>query len=140
LQYFQTQKNALRGAEVLRNLQAERCTRIYAAAVISRSVTGELSRIELIKRGHAASAAGALIGGVAALSFGPLAVLIGATGGALIGYSAELLHEDDAANVAKTTSRALDPGKAAVVAEIDEHGSTELAARMERVGGSVLRK
>ena len=102
--------------------------------------SGKLLIQEVIKRGHDATAVGAFIGALAGLPFGPLAMAIGAVAGALIGHSAELLHEGDAAKFAQQASRDLPLGTAMAVAEIAEDGLTGFATLMERIGGTVLRK
>jgi uncharacterized membrane protein len=83
--------------------------------------------------------AGALIGGLAGLPLGPVAMTIGAAGGALIGHSAELLHEGDAAELVQKVSRSVDPGKAVIVVEIAKDGLTGFAELMKRMGGAVVR-
>jgi uncharacterized membrane protein len=98
-----------------------------------------VSTREVIKRRHATTAAGALIGGLAGLPFGPLAMAIGAGCGVIFGYSAELLHEGDVSELMQKVSRELAPGQAAAVVEIAKEGSEVFAARMEQIGGTVLR-
>src|SRR4029078_5265867 len=98
---------------------------IYGATVLDRLQTGQVVVREVIKTGHSATAGGGLISGLAGVPLGPLAMTIGAVAGAIVGYSAELLHEGDAAKIVRNISRKLDPGRGAVVAEIAEHGSLE---------------
>ena len=126
--------------DAIKRMRAEGSIKVYAAVVVARDPTGKLSIEEVTKRGHGATAVGALIGSLAALPFGPLAMTIGAAGGALIGYSAELLHEGDAAELVQKTSRDLARGEAAVLLEIAEDGLIRFSALMERFGGIVLRK
>ena len=126
--------------DAIKRMRAEGSIKVYAAVVVARDPTGKLSIEEVTKRGHGATAVGALIGSLAALPFGPLAMTIGAAGGALIGYSAELLHEGDAAELVQKTSRDLARGEAAVLLEIAEDGLIQFSALMERFGGIVLRK
>jgi uncharacterized membrane protein len=126
------------GVDAIKRLRAEGSIRIYGTAVVTRDSMGKLSVQEVGKRGHAATVASTLIGGLAGLPFGPLAMAIGAVGGALIGHSAEVLHEGDAAKVVHKISRDVDPGKAVVVVEIAEGGLIEFTALMKRMGGTVL--
>ena len=74
----------------LKKLRAERSIRLYASTVVARDASGKLSVQEVTKEGLGGTAVGALIGGLAGLPLGPLAVTIGAAGGALIGGSADL--------------------------------------------------
>jgi uncharacterized membrane protein len=128
-----------RATDAIQKLQAEGNIKIYRAFVVAKDPSGKLSTREVTKRGHGATAAGALIGGLAGLPFGPLAMAILAAGGASIGYSAELLHEGDAAKFVQKTSRDLAPGEAAFVAEIAQDGVKGFATLMGRLGGTVIR-
>jgi len=137
---FPEAETTRRIADTIQGLHADGSTKIYQAFVIAKDPSGDLSRREIVKRGHGATTAGGLIGGLAGLPFGPLAMTIGAVGGALVGYSAELLHEGDATELVQKVSRDLSAGQALAVVEVGKDGLTEFTARMERIGGTVLRK
>ncbi len=97
-----------------------------------------LSRIT--KEGLGGAAVGAFIGALAGLPVGPLAATIGAAAGALIGGSADLTNEGVDTELAEKISRELAPGKAAVVAEVDNEGVVAFEALMKSIGGTVVRK
>ena len=78
----------------------------------ARDASGKLSVQEVTKEGLGGTAVGALIGGLAGLPLGPLAVTIGAARGALIGGSADLTNEGADTKFAEKISRELAPGKA----------------------------
>jgi uncharacterized membrane protein len=128
------------GSDAIRKLHAKGRLKIYAAVLVARDPNGRVSIQHVTKRGHRTTAAGAFIGALAGLPFGPLAIAIGAGAGALLGHSAELLHEDDAAKFVREVSRDLSLGKTMVVAEIAEDGLIPFMGLMERLGGTVLRK
>ena len=65
---------------------------------------------------------------------------IGVAGGALIGNSADLISQRAETELADKISRELAPGKAAIVAEVDEDGLISFEALMEAIGGTVVRK
>ena len=90
--------------------------------LLQGTASGKLSVQEVTKEGLGGTAVGALIGALAGLPLGPLAVTIGAAGGALIGGSADLTNEGADTEFAEKISRELAPGKAAVVAEVDDDG------------------
>lgn len=127
------------GTDALKKLHAQGSIKLYGSAVLARDPSGKLSVQEVTKEGLGGTAVGALIGGLAGLPLGPLAMTIGAAGGALIGNSADLLNQGDEAKFAEKISRELTPGKAAVVAEVDEDGVIAFEALMEGIGGSVVR-
>jgi uncharacterized membrane protein len=126
--------------EAIQSLHAESSIKIYRAFVLVRDPSGKLSTREIIKRGHGATAVGALIGGLAGLPLGPPAMAIGAVGFAIIGYSAELLHEHDARELLLKVSRDTVSGRSAAVVEIAKDGVNAFAERMEWIGGIVSRK
>jgi len=128
------------GIDALKKLRAEGSIRLYASTVVARDASGKLSVREVTKEGFGGTAVGAFIGGLAGLPLGPLAVTIGAAGGALIGGSADLTKEGADSEVAEKISRELAPGKAAVVAEVDKDGSIAFEALMKSIGGTVVRK
>jgi len=118
----------------IKELHAEGRTKIYAAVLATRDPKGELSIEEVTKRGHGATAAGALIGGLAGFALDPIAMMLGAAGGAILGYAAEVLHEREAAWFVEKTSGNLRPGSASAVVEIAERDATEFARLMESFG------
>jgi uncharacterized membrane protein len=124
------------GSDAIRELRAK----VYAAVLVARDPNGKLSIQDVTKRGHRTAAAGAFIGALAGLPFGPLAIAIGGVAGALLGHSAELLHDDDAAKFVREASRDLSLGKTMVVAEIAEDDLIPFMRLMERLGGTVFRK
>jgi uncharacterized membrane protein len=118
----------------IKELHDESGINIYAAILATRDPGGELSIEEVTKRGHGATAVGALIGGVAGFALDPIAMMLGAAGGALVGYAAEVLHEREAAEFVEKTSGNLSPGSASAVVEIAERDATEFARSMEPFG------
>ena len=118
----------------IKELHDEGRIKIYPAMLATRDPGGGLSIEEVTKRGHGATAAGALIGGLAGFALDPIAMMLGAAGGAIVGYAAEVLHEREAAEFVKKTSGNLPPGSASAVVEIAERDATEFARSMESFG------
>jgi len=127
-------------ARTVRDLHAKGGIKLYASAVVARDSSGKLSVREITDEGLGGTAVGALIGGLAGLPAGPLGAVIGAAGGAAVGISADLLNQGDEAKYADKISRALAPGKAAIVAEVDEDGVMTFETLMKAIGGAVVRK
>lgn len=71
---------------------------------------------------------------------GPLGAAFGAAGGALIGNSADLINQSAEEEFADKISRELAPGKAAIVAEVDDDGVAPVEALMEANGGTLVRR
>lgn len=128
------------GTSALKKMHTEGGVKLYASAVVAKDLSGGLSVQEVTKERLGGTAVGALLGGLAGLPLGPLAMTIGAAGGALIGNSADLLNQGDEAEFAERISRELAPGKAVIVADVDEDGLISLATVMQAIGGTVVCK
>ena len=129
-----------RATGALEKLHTERGIKLYASALVAKDPSGKLSVREVTKEGLGGTAVGALIGGLAGVPLGPLAVTLGAAGGAIIGNSADLLNQHDETEFTEKFSRELAPGTAAVVAEVGNDGLTAFEALMKAIGGTVVRK
>ncbi len=128
------------GTRTLKDLHAKGSIKLYASAVVARDPGGKLSVREITNEGLGGTAVGALIGGLAGLPAGPLGAAFGAAGGALIGKSADLINQRAEEEFADKISRELAPGKAAIVAEVDEDGVAPVEALMEANGGTLVRR
>jgi len=93
---------------------------------------------EITKEGRGGTAAGALIGALAGLPAGPVAAAIMATGGALIGNSADLSIQSDFAEFANNVAGKIGPSRAVVLAEVDEDSASTFEGMMQGLGGEVL--
>lgn len=130
---------AQQGANAIKALPADGRIKIYWASVIARGSRGELTVQEITRRRHGSASAGALIGGLAGFALDPLAMIIGAAGGALIGHAADVLHEGEAVKLIRGISDNLAPGTAVALVEISEGEFLEFAALMEPFGAAILR-
>src|SRR5258707_7497137 len=128
------------GSRVLKDLHAEGGITLSGMAVVAKDATGTLSEKKSVDEGSAL-AGGALVGGLAGLPGGPFAVVIGATGGALVGRAADLINVGDFTNFFDQVSRDLPPGNTAVVAEVTEPSGTCLCdTRMPAISGTIVRE
>jgi uncharacterized membrane protein len=134
---FPDEKTASNGCRALKEL-GEGGAAVYASVVIVNS-NGNISVLDRSGKGsHAAAIAAAFIGGLAGLPAGPLAVAIGAAGGALIGLSAELTDRGVDDRFLTKISHELAPDKAAIVADLEDDGLPSFDARMKECGGTVI--
>lgn len=79
-----------------------------------------------------------MIGELAGLPSGSVAATIGALGGGTVGISADLIHENDQAELVANISRELAPGKAGIVAEVVDEGAIAVETREKALGGTVV--
>jgi hypothetical protein len=71
---------------------------------------------------------------------GPLGLLLGGTGGALLGSLIDLNSVEEAESVLGTMARAMEPGKTALLAHVTETAVEVVDSEMERLGGRVVRR
>ena len=136
---FADEAKTSEGIRAIRDLHAKGSLKLDASTLVAKSSSGKLSVQQIANEGHGGAAAGALIGGLAGLPAGPLAVMIGAAGGAAIGVSADLVNQHAETAFAQKILRDLAPGRAAVVAELADDDLTSFQTLMEAIGGSVAR-
>jgi uncharacterized membrane protein len=135
---FPDEKTASNGSRALKELGEGGDVTVYASVVIFKDSDGKISVLDHSDKGSHATAIAALIGGLAGLPAGPLAVAMGAAGGALIGVSAELTDRGVDARFVTKISHELAPGKAAIIADLEDDGWPLFDARMKEFGGAVI--
>jgi len=137
---FENEKKAFEGTRALADLDLEGSIAVHAEAVIQKNQDGTVSMKQAEDDFPVRTVGGTAIGSLIGLLGGPIGFGIGAAVGATTGMVADVyvagVDEDFLADVAAT----LTPGKVAVVADISEEWVTPVDARMEAIGGVVLRK
>jgi hypothetical protein len=81
-----------------------------------------------------------LTGGLIGLIGGPVGAAVGLGTGTLIGAAFDLTKEGVDQDFVEDVGARLEPGKAAVIAEIDEQWQVPLDTRMEALGGKLVRR
>lgn len=137
---FPSESEAYEGAKVIRGLQDEGNVFVYGMTIVTRGSDGKLATRDTPDESLRGTAVGAFIGGVLGLAAGPIGVVYGAATGAVLGSWADLLDHGVSADFVNEVSQSLTPGKTAVVADIEEFWTAPLDARMETLGGVVLRQ
>jgi uncharacterized membrane protein len=136
---FNSEASAYEGTRALKELHAEGELTLYGLAVISKDSAGKLSVREAPDE-LAGTAVGTLVGALVGVLGGPAGVLVGMTAGMMLGSISDLLNIGVGTDFVDKVSGQLAPGKAAVIAEVDEDWVTPLNTRMEAIGGSVARE
>jgi len=137
---FGSEAKAYEGTSALKGLDAQGDITLYGLAVITKDAGGKLSVKEEQPDALAGTAVGSLVGMLVGALAGPAGVLAGLATGMVLGSIGDLLNLGVGADFLDKVSRELAPGKAAVIAEVDEDWVTPLNARMEALGGSVVRE
>lgn len=137
---FSDTSMAKEGVLALQALASNATIRLHGAAIVSKNPDGKLSMTVLVDEGHAVTAAGALIGGLAGLAIGPLAAAILAAGGAVFGASAALTNRGAGKALAEKISGDLSRDNAAVVADVTTEDMRAIIAELEALGGTVMQQ
>ena len=137
---FDSENKAYEGSKSLQELQEEGSINLYSKAVVIRDASGKVEIKQQGDMGPVGTAVGLLTGSLIGMLGGPVGLVLGTyagtTGGLLydmakIGVSQDFLTE---------VERTMQPGKAAVVAEVGEEWTLPVDTRMESLGGVVIRR
>jgi uncharacterized membrane protein len=152
---FDTEPAAFEGLQALKDLHTDGDITLYATAVLVKDSSGPVSvkqsadqgplgtavgmltgSVTGLLAGEAGAAAGLALGGLA----GPLGAAIGFSLGTLTGLIVDLSESGVNVDFVDEVSKALLPGKAAVVAEVEETWQTPIDTRLGQLGGLVFRR
>ena len=136
---FDSEAKAYEGSLALQELQNEGSINLYAKAVIAKDGNGKVTVKQSADMGPVGTAVGLLTGSLIGLFGGPIGVAlgmsIGTSGGMLYDLAQLGVSEDYLSDVGKS----LQPGKAAVVAEVWEEWMLPVDTKMEALRGVVFR-
>jgi uncharacterized membrane protein len=137
---FDTEQHAYEGDRALRDMHRDGTLTLYNDAVVVKEPGGKVVMRRAPDVEPVGTLGGMLTGGLIGLLGGPVGAAVGLGAGTLVGAAFDLTKEGvDRAFVEDAGSR-LEPGKAAVIAEIDEQWQVPLDTRMEALGGNLVRR
>lgn len=136
---FPSEARAYEGTRALNALHAEGSLTLYGMTVITKDAAGKASVKEAADEGPLGTPVGGLTGGLVGVFGGPIGTVAGAAAGAILGSLFDLINFGVSEDFISKVSNELQPGKTAIVAEIDETWTTPLETRMEALGATVLR-
>jgi len=138
---FPDEKKAYEGVRAIKQLHDEGSVTLYSHAVLQRNADGKIAVKEGQPEWLVGTGTGALVGGLTGLfAGGPVGAAIGLSAGTALGAFGDLFNLGVSGDFLDAISKELAPGKTAVVAEISEEWVTPLDARMEAIGGTVMRE
>jgi uncharacterized membrane protein len=138
---FDTEAKAYAGARALRDMHREGTLTLYNDAVVVKERDGKVAVRRHPEGEPVATVGGMLTGGLIGLLGGPLGAAMGMGTGTLIGAAFDLTRDGiDHDFVEDAAAHLVEPGKAAVIAEIEESWQVPLDTRMEALGGTVIRR
>jgi uncharacterized membrane protein len=137
---FDNESRAYEGSNALQELQHEGSINLYAKAVIARDASGKVEVKQAGDMGPVGTAVGLFTGSMIGLLGGPVGLAIGAGAGMFGGMLYDLAEIGIGDDFLYEVKQCLQPGKAAVVAEVWEEWVLPVDTRMEALGGIVLRR
>lgn len=137
---FDDETGAYAGTRALADLHAEGSVTVYAEAVIAKDADGVVTVKQEADEGPIGTLLGMTTGALVGLLGGPTGVLAGAALGTTMGAVADLTIAGVDLDFTENVGRELEPGKVALVADVDEYWVVPVETRMTALGGTVLRK
>ena len=137
---FDSEAKAYEAFRVLGDLHREGSLTVYSGAVIAKDAGGQVSVRQAGDQGPLGTALGMATGALIGALGGPAGLALGAAAGALGGSIVDVVNLGIGEDFLDEISRQLSPGKAAIVAEIEEEWVTPLDTRMEALGGVIHRR
>jgi uncharacterized membrane protein len=137
---FDSENKANKGAKVLEGLKDLSLIALNADAIVTKNTDGETTLTHPHALDPQATMGGTAVGTLIGMFGGPVGLVVGAVTGALIGASADLVRARVDSDFVTEVVEALEPGKTALVAEIDEEETDPIDRRMASLGGRVFRR
>jgi len=137
---FESEDRARRGSRALDELVEADAIRVNASAIVVKGPGGAITVSDLThpapESTMGATAVGILIGMLA----GGVGLAIGAAAGLLVGSMADMFYLKVGRDFLADVERTLNPGKAALVAQIYEEDTGAVDARLADLGAVVFRR
>lgn len=137
---FDTEQRAYEGDSALHDMHKDGTLTLYNDAVVVKEPGGAVAVRQAPDAEPVGTFRGMVTGGLVGLLGGPVGAAVGLGAGTLIGAAFDLTNEGLNGDFVEDVGARLEPGKAAVIAEIDEHWQVPLDTRMEALGGKLLRQ
>jgi uncharacterized membrane protein len=137
---FGTEAAAYDGLSALKDLHTHGDITLYGTAVIMKDASGAISVKQTADKGPVGTALGMLTGSLVGLLAGPVGVVAGFTAGGWAGLIFDLAQLGIDTDFVEEVSKALSPGKTAVLADVQETWTTPVDTRLGKLGGLVFRR
>ena len=137
---FDSEQSAFEGLTALKDLHREGDITLYASSVIAKDPSGAVSVRQRADNGPVGTLVGMVTGGLIGVLGGPVGVAVGAYVGGFGGLMYDLFNVGVSLDFVDEVSVSLTPGKAAVVADLDETWVTPVDTRLGALGGTTFRR
>jgi uncharacterized membrane protein len=137
---FDNETGANAGLKALRSLHAAGDITLYATGVLAREPQGGVTVKKSMDAGPIGTATGLAVGSLIGLLGGPAGVAVGAVTGTVVGAVRDFWAAGVGLDFVEQAERHLQPGKVALLAEIEEEWIIPVDAALEAAGGHVYRR
>jgi len=137
---FESEQMAFEGLTALKDLHRDGDITVYGSTVIAKDPSGTVSVRQEADNGPIGTLTGIVTGGLVGLLGGPAGVAVGAYIGGVGGLAYDLFKAGVSIDFVDEVSASLTPGKAAVIADIDEMWVTPIDTRLGALGGTTFRR
>jgi uncharacterized membrane protein len=137
---FDSERTAFEGLTALKDLHRDGDITVYASTVIAKDPSGTVAVRQAAEDGPIGTLAGMVTGGLVGILGGPVGVAVGAYLGGFGGLMYDLFKAGVSMDFVDEVSASLTPGKAAVIADIDEMWVTPIDTRLGALGGTTFRR
>ncbi len=137
---FNTDSDAYKGVDALRELHTKGDISLYNSAVLVKDITGKVEVKQSTDEGPIDSAFGLLTGSMVGLLGGPVGVAIGASIGSMTGLLFDLGRAGVSLDFINEVSEVLIPGTSAILAEVDEEWVTPINSTLSQFDALILRR
>ena len=137
---FDDETRAYQGADVLQALNENRIVAVHEAWVLTKDRDGSVSVVKTEDTLPQGTMGGTVVGSLIGFLAGPVGLAIGAASGMALGATADVARARLGRDFVTEVTRALAPGKVALVAEVDEESTESLDERMRALDGQMFRR
>lgn len=137
---FDNETAANSGLNALRNVHDAGDITLFATAVLAKDAKGLVSVKQATDSGPIGTATGLAVGSLIGLLGGPVGVAIGALTGTVAGAVRDFWAAGVGLDFIEEATQHLQPGKVALLAEIEEEWVIPVDSALEAAGGQVLRR
>ena len=137
---FDSERAAFEGLTALKDLHRDGDITVYGSTVIAKELSGKVSVRQEADHGPMGTVVGIVTGALVGALGGPAGVAVGAYIGGAGGLMYDLFKAGVSIDFVDDVSASLTPGKAAVIADVDEMWVTPVDARLGALGGTTFRR
>ena len=137
---FDNESKAYEAQKALLELDSEGSVSVYSYAVLAKNADGTTTIKNSDDTGPLGTLAATSLGALIGVLGGPVGMVVGGAAGALSGATVDVDKARVGNDFINDVSKVLLPNRVALVAEVEEEWITPVDTRMEKLGGTVLRR